>query len=117
MARAPVRDERQGDLFGAPPPPAKPARRRSPPKPVRDETRAPEPVSLAALGAKATRPEIDDRLDGMPDPELTYLAVEATRLIKHRLARGQGKGGIGPKEPVEGSRLLMMLCVGSEASC
>jgi len=92
MARNPVRDERQGDLFGAPPPPVKPVRRTSPPRPVREETRAPEPVSLGTLGAKATRPEIDELLDGMPDQELAYLAVEATRLVKRRLVRGQGRG-------------------------
>ncbi|ANY84182.1 hypothetical protein BB934_38725 (plasmid) [Microvirga ossetica] len=92
MARNPVRDERKGDLFGAPPLPAKPARRTSPPRPVREETRAPEPVSLGTLGAKATRPEIDELLDGMPDRELAYLAVEATRLVKRRLVRRQGRG-------------------------
>jgi hypothetical protein len=92
MARNPVRDERQGDLFGAPPPPAKPVRRTSTPKPVREETQAPEPVSLGTLGAKATRPEIGEFLDGMRDQELAYLAVEATRLVKRRLARGQGRG-------------------------
>ena len=92
MAQNPVRDERQGDLFGAPPPPAKPARRTSPPKPAREETRAGEPVPLGALGAKATRPEIDELLDGMPDQDLAYLAVEATRLVKRRLTRGQGRG-------------------------
>jgi hypothetical protein len=92
MARNLVRDERQGDLFGASPPPSKPARRTSPPTPVLEETQAPEPVSLAALGVKATRPEIDELLDGMPDQELAYLAVEATRLVKRRLVRGQGRG-------------------------
>ena len=91
MARNPVRDERQGDLFGAPPPPAKPARTPAP-RPVREEARAREPVSLGALGAKATRPEIDELLDGMPDQELAYLAVEAMRLVKRRLTRGQGRG-------------------------
>ena len=92
MARNPVRDERQGDLFGAPPPPAKPVRRAVPPKPVQEEALPPEPVSLGRLGAKATRPEIDEFLDELPDQELAYLAVEATRLVKRRLARGQGRG-------------------------
>ena len=100
MARNQVRDERQGDLFGAPPPPAKPVRRTSPPRPVREETRAPEPVSLGTLGAKATRPEIDELLDGMPDQELAYLAVEATRLVKRRLAWGRG-GALDQREPAE----------------
>src|SRR5215211_4234185 len=92
MARHPVRDERQGDLFGAPPLPAKPARRTSLPKPAREEIRAVGPVSVGALGAKATRPDIDVLLDGMPDQDLAYLAIEATRLVKRRLARGQGRG-------------------------
>lgn len=92
MARNLVRDERQGDLFGAPPPPSKPTRRTAPPKPVLEEIEAPEPVSLGTLGAKATRPEIDKLLDSMRDQELAYLAVEATRLVKRRLARGQGRG-------------------------
>jgi hypothetical protein len=90
MARNPLRDERQGDLFGAHPPPAKPVRRASPPMPTRKETPAPEPVSLGNLGARATRPEIDDFLDGLPDQELAYLLVEATRLVKLRHDRGQG---------------------------
>jgi hypothetical protein len=106
MARNPVRDERQGDLFGAPPPPARPAGRTSPPKLVREETRTLEPVSLATLGARATRPEIDELLDRLPDQELAYLAVEATRLVKRRLARGQGRGlrsetGGGGKSPLD----------------
>ena len=92
MARNPVRDERQGDLFGAPPPPAKPDRRRPPPKQVREETPAPEPVSLSTLGVRVTRPAIDDFLDGLPDRELAYLAVEAARSVKRRLAGGQGRG-------------------------
>jgi hypothetical protein len=92
MARNRVRDERQGDLFGAPPPAAKPARRASSPKTVREEARAPEPMSLANFGARPTGPEIDEFLDGLPDQELAYLVVEATRVVKRRLARGQGRG-------------------------
>ena len=92
MARNRVRDERQGDLFGAPPPPAKPVRRASPPKAAREEALASEPLSLSSLGTRVTRPEIDDFLDGMPDQELAYLVVEATRLVKRRLAQGQGRG-------------------------
>jgi hypothetical protein len=92
MARSRVRDERQEDLFGEPPPPARPVRRTSPPRSVREETRAPEPMLLGTLGAKATRPEIDELLEGMPDQELAYLAVESTRLLKRRLTRGQGRG-------------------------
>jgi hypothetical protein len=49
-------------------------------------------MSLGRLGTTPTRPKIDDLLDGMPDQELAYLAVEATRLVKRRLARGQGRG-------------------------
>ena len=52
MARSPVRDARQGDLFGAPPPPAKPVRRAVPPKPVQEEALPPEPVSLGTPGCK-----------------------------------------------------------------
>jgi hypothetical protein len=92
MARSSVRDVRQGDLFGEPPQPAKPARRAAPPKPVQEEALPPEPVSLGSLGAKATRPLIDAILDELPDQELAYLAVEVTRLVKRRLARGQGRG-------------------------
>jgi hypothetical protein len=82
MARNPVRDERQGDLFGAPLPPVKPTLRTSLPKPAREEMRAVEPVPLGALG------------------ELAYLAIEATRLVKRRLARGQG--GLQPKGSGQG---------------
>ena len=102
MARNPVRDERQVDLFGTPPPPAKPSRRAPSSKPAREhvlasepvcqEGLAPEPVPLGSLGAKATKSEIDEFLDGLPDQQLAYLVVEATRLVKRRLARGQGRG-------------------------
>ena len=92
MARNPVRDERQGDLFGAPLPPAKPARRTSPPKLAREEVSAPEPVSLSEIGNRVTKPEIDEFMGGLPDQELAYLVVEATRLAKRRLTRRQGRG-------------------------
>jgi hypothetical protein len=64
--------------------------------PAREEVRTPEPVSLGILGAKVTRPEIDAFLDGLPDQELAYLMVEATRIVKRRLARGQGRGSRSP---------------------
>ena len=44
------------------------------------------------MGAKATRPETDAFLDELPDQDLAYLAVEAMRLVKRRLSRGQGRG-------------------------
>jgi hypothetical protein len=105
MTRNPVRDERQGDLFGAPPLAARPARRPSPPKPACEETPAPDPVSVGKLGVTATRPEIDEFLDGLPDQELAYLAVEATRLVKRRLIRGQGRG-LRPKTGGRGTSPL-----------
>jgi hypothetical protein len=93
MARSPVRDERQGDLFGAPSPPAKPARWiSSPPKPKREEPPEPAQTSPGKLGAKPTRPEIDELLEELADQELAHLAVEATRLVRRRFARGQGRG-------------------------
>jgi hypothetical protein len=45
---------------------------------------APESESMGKLGAKVTRPDIDEFLDSLPDQELAYLAVEATRLVKRR---------------------------------
>jgi hypothetical protein len=92
MARNQVRDERQGDLFGAPPPPAESARRTSPPKLEREAASAPEPVSLGELGHSITKPEINEFMDGLPDQELAYLVVEATQLVKRRLTRDQGRG-------------------------
>jgi hypothetical protein len=94
-------------LSGAPPPPAIPTRRTSPPKLVLEEALVLEPVSLATLGANSTRPEIDELLNGLTDQELAYLAIEATRLVKRRLARGQGTG-LDLKQAAEGSRLLMI---------
>ena len=93
MARNLVRDERQGDLFGAPPAPStKPPRRTPAPKLERVE----EPASARAAPTtpvKAlTKPTIDEILEDMPDRELADLVVEATRLVKRRLARGQGRG-------------------------
>ena len=90
MVRNPVRDERQGDLFGAPPPPNKPVA--SPPKPAPAKAVAPEAVSIGELGPKVMRPEIDEFLDSLPDQELAYLMVEAMRLVKRRITRGQGRG-------------------------
>ena len=106
MARNPVRDERQGDLFGAPPPPAKPARRTSLPKLAPEETSATEPVSLSELDQKVTKPESSEFMDGLADEELAYLVVEATRLVKRRLIREQGrglrpKGGHRGKSPLD----------------
>jgi hypothetical protein len=49
-------------------------------------------MSLGSLGAKATKPEIDELLAQMPDQELAYLVVGATRVVKRRLARGPGRG-------------------------
>ena len=115
MARNPLRDERQGDLFGAPPQPAKPARRAAPPKPVQEEALPPEPVLLGRLSAKATRSEIDAFLDGLPDQDLAYLAVEATRLVKRRLARGQG-GGLRFKGAGQVTSPLERPYVGSRAN-
>jgi hypothetical protein len=93
MARIPVRDERQGDLFGAQPPQAESARRTSsPPKTVLEVTVASEPASLGKLGARATRLEIGEFLDSLPEEELAYLGVEAIRPMKRRLTRGQGRG-------------------------
>ena len=93
MARNPVRDERQGDLFGAPSPLAQPTRRiSSPPKHKREEPSEPAPTSPGKLGAKPTRSEIDELLEELPDQELAYLVIEATRLVKRRLTRGQGRG-------------------------
>jgi hypothetical protein len=97
MARNPVRDERQGDLFGAPLPPVKPTLRTSLPKPAREEMRAVKPVPLGALG------------------ELAYLAIEATRLVKRRLARGRG-GDFGRKALAEGDHPSTMRFAGSGAS-
>jgi hypothetical protein len=105
MARNPVHDEPQGDLFGAPPPPAKTARQASPPKLAPEETSALEPVLLGELGQRVTKPEIDEFLHGLPDQELAYLVVEATRLIKRRLTRRQGRG-LRPKEASRGESPL-----------
>jgi hypothetical protein len=47
---------------------------------------------LSELGQRVTKPEIGEFMDGLPDQELGYLVVEATRLVKQRLTRGQGRG-------------------------
>ena len=84
-------------------------------EPDREETRALERASFGILGAKATRPEIDKLLADMPDKELAYLAVEATSIVTHRLARRQGQG-FHFKQAAEGSSHLMMPFVGLAAS-
>lgn len=106
MVRNPARDERQGDLFGVPPPPAKPIRRAAAPGRTVEAAPAREAVALATSGQRVTRAEIDDLLDSLPDQELACLAVEVTRLVKRWLARVQGRGprpkGIGKgKSPLE----------------
>lgn len=102
MARNRARDERQGDLFGASSPPAKPARRTSPPTLAREEASAPRPVSLSELDSRVTKPEINEFLDGLPEQEFAYLVVEANRFVKRRLTRGQGRG-LRPKGGNQGS--------------
>ncbi len=49
-------------------------------------------MSLGNLSGPVTRPDIDEFLNGLPDQEMAYLVVEATRVVKRRLARGQGRG-------------------------
>jgi hypothetical protein len=63
-------------------------------------------VALATSGQRMTRAEINDLLDSLSDQKLACLAVEATRVVKRRLARGQGRGprpkGTGKgKSPLE----------------
>ena len=106
MARNFVRDERQGDLFGAPPPSIKPPRRVPAPKPRRDEAPASARVALTTPGEALTKPTIDEILENMPDRDLADFVVEATRVVKRRLARGQGRGPAiqrtGPKKIAAG---------------
>jgi hypothetical protein len=61
---------------------------------------------LSELGQRITKPEIDEFISGLPDQELAYLVVEATRLVKRRLTRDQGrglrpKGGHRGKSPLD----------------
>jgi hypothetical protein len=58
------------------------------------------------LDQRATRAGIDGLLDGLPDEDLAYLVVEATRVVKRRFAREQGRvlrpKGVGRgKSPLE----------------
>jgi hypothetical protein len=117
MARSPVRDERQGDLFGAPPPAPKPPRRAVAQTRLVEAAPAREIVSRATLGQTATRADIDDLLDGLPDQELAYLVVEATRIVKRRITRGQGRG-LRPKGGGKEKSLLedAMRRIGGELS-
>jgi len=44
------------------------------------------------MGKNATRLEINELRGVLPDESLTYLALEATRAIKRRFSRGEGRG-------------------------
>ena len=47
---------------------------------------------MSELGQRINKPEIDEFMDRLPDQQLAYLVVEATRLVNRRLIRGQGRG-------------------------
>jgi hypothetical protein len=49
-------------------------------------------MSLPTPDETLTKPTIDEILENMPDRDLADFAVEATRVVKRRLARGQGRG-------------------------
>jgi hypothetical protein len=73
---------------------------------VVEEAPVREIASLAILGQRAPRAEIDELLNGLPNEELAFLLVKATRAVKRRFAREQGrvlqpKGAGRGKSPLE----------------
>ena len=84
-------DERQADLFGAPPTPAvgpKPARPR---KPLPVEPPAAEPEGATAFAARATEADLDALVTALDDDALAQLALASARQLKRRLARAHGR--------------------------
>ncbi len=101
MARNTVRDERQGDLLGT----LRHLTNRSAGPPRRGRCVRRHRRQSQCRWASSARRQLDELLDGMPDQELAYLAVEATRLVKRRLVRGQGRG-LRPKGAGKGESPL-----------
>lgn len=105
MARNPIRDERQGDLFGAQAAPAKG------PKPSRQTTKAnaashtPGDVAPARFAERPTRFDLEELVTGLSDGDLAHLAVLATRGLKRRLSRIWGRssrpGPLKGRNPLE----------------
>ena len=114
MARNRVRDERQGDLFGAPPPPANPARRAAPPKPCVGRCQHPSRCRGHAR-RKATRPAIDE-LPGWPaGPGAGVFGGRGHSACETKARPWAGKG-TSIKGPAKGHRRWMRPCVGSAVS-
>ena len=79
-------DERQGDLFGAPPPPARTRLRRRARKPD-DTATITEPENVEALAQRLSRAEIDELFVVLPDDILADAVLAGTRELKRRAAR------------------------------
>lgn len=94
MARRFGFDERQGDLFGAtpPPPPAPGKPRRGDSKP-RDLV--PEPEITAQPVRQLTRLNLEEIVHSLEDEDLGFLALMATRRLKRQVARSQSRAGRG----------------------
>lgn len=95
MRRRQSWDERQGDLFGVPPPKSATTNRPSPAKKKLLEDPPAETDSLASLARRSSRHEIEDMVNELDDDELAHLVVRGVRTLKRRLNRA-GKGGRRP---------------------
>lgn len=104
MARRPVVDERQADIFGASLPAQPASEPESPParqlksKPRSQAPAPPEPQDLPAepgidaLAARLSAAELDELAVALPNDSLAHLALASVRQLRRRLARAGGQG-------------------------
>lgn len=92
-ARAARADERQADLFGAPPapPPVAPKVVRSRRKLLPADPPAADPETATAFAVRATEADLDELVTALNDEALAQLALLSARQLKRRLARAGGR--------------------------
>lgn len=105
MARNPIRDERQGDLFGAQPVPSKPQKPATPTRQGRAGTLKGMQEPPSPRVERTSRFDLDELVSGLSDADLAHVALAATKTLKRRLSRSQGRTSrLGPlkgRSPLE----------------
>jgi hypothetical protein len=116
MRRRNSRDERRGDLFGAPAPKPAAANHRRPAKRNLLEDPPAETVSLAPLAKHSSRHEIEDMINELDDGELAHLIASGICTLKRRLNRA-GKGAFVLVGTVGGGARWIGPCRTSRRNC
>ncbi len=105
MARNPIRDERQGDLFGAQPVPSKPQKPATPTRQGRAGSLKGMQEAPSPRVEQPSRFDLDELVSGLSDADLAHVALTATKTLKRRLSRSRGRssrpGPLKGRNPLE----------------